>query len=141
MPSHSLRHAVHIVGDQAKVHGALTTLDGLKGWTMAEVAGKGGVGSTWTLKYPNGTTFAWEVTAEDAHKVAWKCASGPGDATGTTVAFELARAPNGRVQITFTHAGWPHQQGNYDKCNALWGMMLHHLRSYVEKGTVAPAYA
>jgi hypothetical protein len=40
---HALRHAVNIAGDAAKVHGALTTLERLKGWTMAEVSG--GVGS------------------------------------------------------------------------------------------------
>lgn len=141
MSGHSLRHAVNIVGDQAKVHGALTTLGGLKNWTMAEVSGGSGLGSTWTLKYPNGPTFVWEITAQDDHKVSWKCVSGPGDSAGTTVDFALSKTPHGRVQIAFTHAGWPHQQGNFDKCNALWGMMLHHLRSYVEKGTVAPAYA
>jgi uncharacterized protein YndB with AHSA1/START domain len=141
VPDHALRHAVNISGDPAKVHGALTTLEGLKGWTMADVSGRGGVGSQWTLKYPNGPTFVWEVTAQDAHKVAWKCASGPGDSAGTTVSFGLGKTPHGRVQIAFSHAGWPHQQGNFDKCNALWGMMLHHLRSYVEKGKVAPAYS
>ena len=40
MPSRSLRHAVNIAGDPAKVHSALRTLEGLKGWTMAEVSGR-----------------------------------------------------------------------------------------------------
>ena len=51
MPDHSLRHAVNIAADPAKVRDALTTLEGLKGWTMAEVSGGGGVGAKWTLKY------------------------------------------------------------------------------------------
>ncbi len=38
VPSHSLRHAVNIAGDHARVHSALTMLEGLKGWTMAEVS-------------------------------------------------------------------------------------------------------
>ena len=48
MPSRSLRHAVNIAGDPAKVHSALRMLEGLKGWTMAEVSGSGsgGVGSS-----------------------------------------------------------------------------------------------
>ena len=33
------------------------------------------------------------------------------------------------------------RKGNFDKCNSLWGMMLHHLRTYVEKGKVAPAHS
>jgi uncharacterized protein YndB with AHSA1/START domain len=138
---HSLRHAVNIAADHGKVRTALSTLDGLKGWTMAEVSGGGGVGSNWSLKYPGGPTFVWEITAQDDHKISWKCVEGPGDSTGTTVTFNLGTTPHGRVHLTFDHAGWPRKEGNFDKCNSLWGMMLHHLRSYVEKGKVAPAYS
>jgi uncharacterized protein YndB with AHSA1/START domain len=141
VPSHSLRHAVNISADHAKVHSALTTLDGLKNWTMAEVSGAGGVGGKWSLKYPGGPTFVWEVTAADDHKVAWKCVQGPGDSAGTTVTFDLGKTQQGRVHLTFDHAGWPHQEGNFAKCNSLWGMMMHHLKGYVEKGKVAPAYS
>jgi len=141
MAGHSLRHAVNIDADHAKVRSALTTLDGLKGWTMAEVSGGGGVGSKWSLKYPGGPTFVWEITAHDDHKIAWRCVEGPGDSVGTAVSFDLGKTPHGRVQVAFSHGGWPHQQGNFDKCNSLWGMMLHHLKGYVEKGKVAPAYS
>ena len=58
---HSLRHAVNVAADHAKVRDALTSVEGLKGWTMADVSGGGGVGSKWTLKYPGGPTFTWEV--------------------------------------------------------------------------------
>lgn len=141
MSGHSLRHAVNIAADHDKVLKALTTLDGLKGWTMAEVSGGGGVGARWALKYPEGPTFVWEIIAHDEHRIAWKCVEGPGDAAGTSVTFDLGKTPHGRVHLSFDHAGWPHQEGNFAKCNSLWGMMLHHLRAYVEKGKVAPAYS
>jgi uncharacterized protein YndB with AHSA1/START domain len=141
LPGHSLRHAVNIAADPAKVREALTTLQGLKGWTAAEVSGGGSVGATWTLKYPNGPTFVWEISAHDTDKISWKCVEGPGDAKGTTVSFALGKTPHGRVHLTFDHAGWPHQEGNFAKCNSLWGMMMHHLRAYVEKGKVAPAHS
>lgn len=141
MASHSLRHVVNIKADHDKVRHALTTADGLKGWTMAEVSGDGATGSRWTLKYGEGPTFLWEITAHDADKVVWTCLEGPGDSAGTTATFQLGSASGDRVQLSFDHAGWPHQEGNYAKCNSLWGAMLHHLRSYVEKGTVAPAYS
>ena len=48
MPSHALRHAVNIAGDPAKVHGALTTLEGLKGWT-------------WYRYTLSATPFSWEA--------------------------------------------------------------------------------
>ena len=141
MSGHALRHAVNIKADAAKVHEALTTLRGLKGWTMAEVSGGGGVGGKWSLAYANGPTFVWEITAHDAHKIAWKCIEGPGDSAGTRVTFDLGKTSDGRVQVRFAHDGWPHQEGNFAKCNALWGMMLHHLRAFAEQGKTAPAYA
>jgi hypothetical protein len=57
------------------------------------------------------------------------------------VTYTFAQAPDGRVRLAFAHEGWPHQEGNFAKCNALWGMMLHQLRAYAEHGRVAPAYA
>ena len=141
MSGHALRHAVNIKADAAKVREALTTLKGLKGWTMASVSGGGDVGAQWSLAYANGPTFVWEIAAHDAHKIAWKCVKGPGDSAGTRVTFDLGKTPDGRVQVHFAHDGWPHQEGNFAKCNALWGMMLHHLRAYAEHGTVAPAHA
>jgi uncharacterized protein YndB with AHSA1/START domain len=138
---HSLRHAVNVAADHAKVRDALTSVEGLKGWTMAEVEGGGGVGSKWTLKYPGGPTFTWEVTAQNDDKIEWRCVAGPGDSVGTTASFELGKTPHGRVHLAFSHAGWPHQEGNFDKCNSLWGMMLHRLRTYVEKGKIAPAHS
>jgi hypothetical protein len=142
LSGHSLLHAVNIKADPAKVRDALTTLQGLKGWTAAEVSGGGGdVGSQWSLKYAGGPTFVWEITAHDAGKVVWKCVSGPGDSVGTTATFELGKTADGRVHLKFAHGGWPHQEGNFAKCNALWGMMLHHLRAFVEQGKVAPAHS
>jgi uncharacterized protein YndB with AHSA1/START domain len=141
LSGHALRHAVTIKADIAEIRDALATLQGLKGWSMAEVSGGGGVGAKWSLKYAAGPTFVWQITAHDADKVSWTCVEGPGDSVGTTVTYTFARAPDGRVRLTLAHEGWPHQEGNFAKCNALWGMMLHQLRAYAEHGRVAPAYA
>lgn len=138
MSGHALRHSVNIKADPAKVHAALTTLEGLKGWTMADVSGGGG---KWTLTYVTGPTFVWTVAEQGEDRIVWNCAEGPGDAAGTSVSFELGKTPHGRIQLTFAHSGWPHQKGNFEKCNALWGMMLHHLRAYAEHGKTAPAYS
>lgn len=141
MSGHALRHAVTIKADAANVRDALTTLKGLKGWTMAEVSGVGEVGGQWSLVYAKGPTFVWKITAHDANKIAWICLQGPGDAAGTRVTFDLGKTPDGRVRVGFAHDGWPHQEGNFSKCNALWGMMLHHLRAYAEHGKAAPSYS
>lgn len=142
MPDHFLRHAVNIDAPPAKVRDALTTLQGLKGWTAADEASGGGkVGAQWSLKYADGPAFVWEIVTQDADKVVWKCVTGPGDSVGTTVSFDLDKTPDGRVHLRFAHSGWPHQEGNFAKCNALWGMLLHHLRAFAEHGTVAPTHS
>lgn len=141
MPEHSLRHAVTIAADTGKVRDALTTLEGLKGWTMAEVSGGGDIGARWSLAYANGPAFVWEIVAHDSDQVSWRCVAGPGDSVGTSVTFTLGKTPDGRVHVVFTHGGWPHQEGNFVKCNTLWGMMLHQLRAFAETGRIAPAYS
>lgn len=141
MSSHALVHAVNINADPAKVHAALTTLDGLKGWTAAEVSGGGKVGAQWSLHYAGGPAFVWEIAEQNAGRVVWKCVKGPGESVGTTVTFDLHKTADGRVQLKFAHGGWPHQEGNFAKCNALWGMMLHHLRAFAERGKIAPAHS
>lgn len=108
---------------------------------MAEVSGGGGIGAKWSLEYASGPRFVWEIVAHNPAKIAWKCVEGPGDSAGTTATFDLGKTTDGRVHLTFAHDGWPHQQGNFAKCNALWGMMLHQLRAFAERGTVAPAYS
>jgi uncharacterized protein YndB with AHSA1/START domain len=141
MSGHALRHAVSIKADTTKVRDALTTLHGLKAWTMAEVSGGGTVGAKWSLKYANGPKFVWEIIAHDADKISWKCVEGPGDSVGTRVTYGFSKTPDGRVHLSLAHEGWPHQEGNFTKCNALWGMMLHQLRTFAEHGRVAPAYS
>ena len=141
MPGHALCHAVTIRSDAAKVRDALTTAQGLRGWTMAEVSGGDDVGGRWSFNYANGPKFVWQIVAHDSGKISWKCVEGPGDSVGTGVTFDLGKTADGRVQVNFVHEGWPHQEGNFAKCNALWGMMLHHLRAFAEHGRVAPAYS
>ena len=140
MPAHSLCHAVKITGDHGTIRTALTTQEGLQGWTTADVSAVAKGKNQWSLKYKNGPTFVWEITEQAGDSVVWKCVEGPGDSVGTVADFRLVQEADGRVRLNFEHAGWPHQKGNFDKCNSLWGMMLHRLRAHVE-GQVPPVAA
>lgn len=140
MSAHSLRHAVKIKGGHDKIRNALTTKNGLQAWTTAEVSSGPAAADHWTLKYKNGPTFVWQISEQAGDTVVWKCVEGPGDSVGTIANFRLVKEADGRVHLNFEHAGWPHQEGNFDKCNSLWGMMLHRLRAHVE-GQVPPVAA
>ena len=59
---------------------------------------------------------------------------------GTTATFTLTRTDDDRTLRRLQHAGWPGTHGNFRKCNTTWGVLLHHLRDYVETGDAAPAF-
>jgi uncharacterized protein YndB with AHSA1/START domain len=136
-----IAHEINVSASPEKVFDALSTLDGVKGWQTPTATGTGEVGSEWVFTFADHPEFAWQVVTSDSPThVAWTCTRGPGDSVGTTVAFAVAPTPDGRTVVELTHAGWPGTHGNFRKCNTTWGVLLHHLRDYVESGTAATAF-
>jgi len=62
-------------------------------------------------------------------------------AVGTTATFTIVSTPDGRTRVRVTHGGWPHDEGNFIKCNTIWGALMDHLREYVESGVSDPAFS
>jgi uncharacterized protein YndB with AHSA1/START domain len=133
-------HELKIDATPEQVFAALSTLDGVKGWQTATASGSGAVGTRWVFSFAGHPEFVWEVAASDApRRVEWRCTRGPGDSVGTTATFTIEPA-DGRTRLELRHAGWPGTHGNFRKCNTTWGVLLHHLRDYVETGVTAPAF-
>jgi uncharacterized protein YndB with AHSA1/START domain len=133
-------HEIRISGSPEQVFAALSTLDGVKGWHTPGTQGTGQVGSEWVFAYADHPEFGWEVIAsEEPTRVSWRCTRGPGDSVGTTATFSVASA-DGRTVVELQHGGWPGTHGNFRKCNTTWGVLLHHLRDYVESGVPATAF-
>ena len=138
--NHSLNHEITVSASIEKVLQALTTADGLKSWNTHSVEGDGQVGTDWNLTYGNITTFTWHIDLVSPTKVVWTCTKGPGDSVGTKTEFNLQSKTDSRTLIEFKHHGWSHSEGNFRKCNTLWGALLHHLAAYVETGKSNPTY-
>ncbi len=135
-------HEIKIAAPRSKVYAALSTREGMQGWHTSDVSGNGSIGSVWHLGFGEGPLFQWRVTtSEDDQLVAWECVAGPGDSVGTTVEYQLSDTTDGRTLVEQKHSGWPHEEGAYNKCNTLWGVLLTHLRNYVETSVSAPAYS
>jgi uncharacterized protein YndB with AHSA1/START domain len=133
-------HELKIDAPPERVFAALTTLEGVRGWHAPAASGSGEVGTEWTFPYANHPEFRWEVTeSETPARAAWRCTRGPGDSVGTTATFTITPA-DGRTVVELRHAGWPGTHGNFRKCNTTWGVLLHHLRDYVETGQPATAF-
>jgi uncharacterized protein YndB with AHSA1/START domain len=136
-----IHHELKIKAPSDRIFEALTTAHGLKSWHSAHVEGDGTPGHTWRLLATGRPSFSWQIAAcsAPAH-VAWRCVEGPGDSVGTSVTFRLSRADEDRTLVELVHAGWPAPDGNFRKCNTYWGVLLHHLRQYVETGIPRPAF-
>ena len=137
-----ISHEIKIKAAPEKVFAALTTSGGLKGWYSAHVEGDGLPGRPWLFKFTERPTFRWEVTESTSPtSVAWRCVEGPGDSVGTAVTIQLSQSAPGSTLVELAHTGWPGTHGNYRKCNTHWGVLLHHLKQYVETGKASPAFA
>ncbi|KAA0096132.1 SRPBCC domain-containing protein [Mycolicibacterium sp. P1-18] len=133
-------HELKIEAPPERVFAALTTLEGVRGWHAPAASGSGEVGGEWVFPYADHPEFRWDVTESEAPtRVAWRCTRGPGDSVGTTATFTLEPV-DGRTLVELRHAGWPGTHGNFRKCNTTWGVLLHHLRDYVETGQPATAF-
>ena len=137
---HEIDHELKISASPQQVFDALATVDGLRGWHTPGASGTGEVGSEWVFPFADHPEFGWEITESDPpNRVVWRCTRGPGDSVGTTATFTIVDV-DGRSLLELQHAGWPGTHGNFRKCNTTWGVLLHHLRDYVETGTAAPAF-
>ena len=133
-----IKHEIALRAGAKKIHEALVTKQGLLGWNSSDVSGPGTIGSEWILRYPGGLEFAWHVDRADDLTVTWTCTRGPGNSVDTTAEYILKPLEDGRTRVFLTHAGWPHTEGNFTKCNTLWGGLLHHLKDFVESGKATP---
>ena len=137
-----IEHEIKIDAPPDRVFHAVTTAGGLKSWKTPDVSGTGAIGDDWLFEFPGRPRFSWRVVDSlPARRVEWRCIEGPGESAGTSVAFELAPEGDGGTFLTCRHAGWPGPHGNFRKCNTTWGILLHHLRQFVETDTAAPAFA
>ena len=136
-----IRHEIKIAATPARVYAALTTLDGVRSWHTPLAEGTGAVGSTWAFVFTGRAEFDWEVVGSEPDKrVEWRCTNGPGDSVGTTATYTITAADGGRTLVELAHSGWPGTEGNFYKCNTIWGGLLHHLQQYVETDTPSTTF-
>lgn len=136
-----IEHEIKIEGTLHEIYSALTTLSGLQSWHSAHVEGNPALQGEFDIIHENHPSFTWKVTflEEDKH-IQWLCTKGPGNAPGTEVCFDLSPCNDNRILVACTHQGWSDTNDNFKKCNTLWGMLLDHLKQYVETGKVSPTF-
>ena len=132
-----INHEIKINATPQTIYQALTNTSELAKWHTADVDGKGG---TFTTHPSHGPNFEWRVLKPDSQTVEWQCIAGPGHSVGTVAQFKLSPSEGGRTLVELSHTGWPDTSGNFRKCNTLWGILLFHLKQYLDAGRATPAF-
>jgi uncharacterized protein YndB with AHSA1/START domain len=136
----NINHEIKIQASPEKTFKAISNLNELMAWHTAHIEGKPELNGILTFNGNGKPAFQWKVIELVPNKVvAWECIQGPGDSVGTKAIYKISPVDNGRTLVEFSHTSWPGQEGNFRKCNTLWGVLLHHLKNYVETGKKEPA--
>lgn len=136
-----IEHELKMNSDAPTVYQALTTQKGLESWHSARIEGSLALHGQFTLSHKNHPSFVWKMTdLTPNQQVTWECIEGPGNAPGTKVQFRLTPCADGRIFVECAHEGWSESNEHFTKCNTLWGMLLNHLKEFVEHGTINPTF-
>ncbi len=135
-----INHEIKIQASPEKIYQALNHISDLQAWHTAHIEGKHELNGILSFKGKEKPLFRWKlIQLEPNQKVVWECVDGPGDSVGTKAFYTLTKADDKRTLVELSHTSWPDQKGNFRKCNTLWGILLHHLKNYVETGKANPA--
>lgn len=136
-----ISHEIKISGTPEQVYDAIATAEGIRSWQTPNAEGTGVVGTEWVFEFTGRPQFVWEIVESEAPaKVRWRCVEGPGDSPGTAATYEITALDDGRTLLTLHHSGWSGTNGNFRKCNTIWGVLLHHIQQYVQTGTPAAVF-
>ena len=127
-------HRVGIAAPPERVFGALSTIDGLSGWWVRDTKGDAGPGGTIDF----GFCEMKVVEQKPGELIRWKCARGPVEWVGTTVAFHLVPKDD-QTFVLFTHAGWKEPVEFMHHCSTKWATFLLSLRDLLERADGHPA--
>ena len=119
------------------VYGALTTLDGLRGWWTSDTVGDTEVGGVVTFRFTEGVIEMEVRELDPGRRVGWVVVGGPDDWIGTTLTFDI-REDGDFTIVLFTHAGWTEPVEFMHHCSTKWAVFLLSLKALLETGEGAP---
>ncbi len=126
-----------IAAPLAKVHGALATTEGLRGWwsTRVETAGDP---PAHHFTFQEGFNPVMTVEADEPGRIAWRVTGGAEPWQGDPIEFRL-RESDGGTQLLFTHEYTaPIPEEMYGMFNYSWAYYLESLRLLCAEGAGKP---
>ncbi len=136
-----ISHKITIQAPEDRVFQALSSLAGLKSWYVPKIEGTVGKNQEAVFSFADEKPFRWKfIEVKPNSLVTWKCTEGPGAAAGTTVTFCVSSKGANQTVVECDHADWPEGHSAFKACNTFWGILMGHLKKYVETGQAEPAF-
>lgn len=129
-------HKLTIKSDKKKVFDTISTESGISKWWTSdcEIDDKNANFYFQDRKF----SLLMEITDNSKdEKLVWKNVGGYEEWKGTQVEFHIEDHDDGTL-LTFKHIGWESTDGNYGWCSLDWAKYLLWMRTYCEKGEIAP---
>ena len=120
-------HRVGVAAPPQRVYQALTSLEGLRAWWIADTRGDPRPGGTIDF----GFTDMQVVESTPDRRVRWRCTRGPQEWVGTEVTFDLS-SKEGQTFVLFKHSGWREPVEFMHHCSTKWATFLLSLRDMLE---------
>lgn len=127
-----IMHRVGIAAEPMRVFEALTTVEGIRSWWIADTHGDASEGGTFQFQQHRLT-----VIHADPGLVTWRYAGPAEDWTHTEISFQLEWR-DGQTFVRFTQSGWREANDFMRHCSTKWATFLVSLKALVEQGEGRP---
>jgi hypothetical protein len=112
-----------------------------KSWYTPKIEGTADKTQEAVFSFTDEKPFRWKfIEVKPNALVRWKCTEGPGAAAGTSVTFRLSSKGANQTVVECDHEGWPDGHSAFKTCNTFWGILMGHLKKYIETGQAEPAF-
>ncbi|TGM00605.1 SRPBCC domain-containing protein [Leptospira barantonii] len=120
-------HRVGVALPSARVFEAISTVEGLSHWWVADTKGSASLNEVIDFGFCN-----MRVLESHPNIVRWECITGPKEWIGTRVTFELEFKDH-QTFVLFRHTDWKEAVEFMYHCSTKWATFLLSLKSYLEK--------
>ncbi|TGL78691.1 SRPBCC family protein [Leptospira yasudae] len=126
-------HRVGIGLPSARVFEAISTIEGLQHWWVAETKGDASLGGLIDFGF-----CTMKVIESHPNTIRWECIAGPHEWFGTHVSFDLEFKDH-QTYVLFRHTDWKEPVEFMYHCSTKWATFLLSLKSYLEHDEGRPA--
>jgi len=125
-------HRVGIAADPARIHKALTTVEGIRAWWSTDTHGEASEGGAFQFRHNR-----LDVVHADLDLVTWRYSGPAADWVGTEIEFRLEPREE-QTYVMFSHRGWRAPNEFMHHCSTKWATFLLSLKNLIETGEGRP---